>query len=73
MANESFEKALNRLEEITSILENGDTSLSDSIDLYEEGMKLVKQCSVSLESAKQKVVTLKKEFDGTISETPFEI
>lgn len=73
MTNNSFEQALGRLEEITSLLERGDASLSESIELYEEGMRLVKECSQSLENAKQKVVTLKKEFDGTISETPFEV
>ena len=50
-----FEEALNRLSEIVRILENGEASLDESITLFEEGIKLSKQCSKLLETAEQKV------------------
>jgi exodeoxyribonuclease VII small subunit len=40
----TFEEALKRLEEIVETLEKGNTPLEESMDLYEEGMKLGKSC-----------------------------
>lgn len=56
--NISFELALKRLEEIAGLLESNDTSLEDSMALFEEGIKLSKECSDILGSAKQKIITL---------------
>jgi exodeoxyribonuclease VII small subunit len=47
----SFEEALHRLESIVEKLENPDVTLEDSIKLYEEGMKLSRYCSQTLEDA----------------------
>ena len=59
-----FEEALNRLSEIVRILENGEASLDESIALFEEGIKLSKQCSTLLETAEQKVRFLQQESAG---------
>lgn len=56
--NISFEAALKRLEEIAGLLESSNTSLEDSMALFEEGIKLSKECSDILGSAKQKIITL---------------
>ena len=50
-----FEEAIQRLSEIVRSLENSDVTLDDSIALFEEGMKLSKQCTEILEKAEQKV------------------
>ena len=50
---------LNRLEEITRSLENGECSLEDAITLYEEGKKLADECSDTLKTAKQKIEVVK--------------
>ena len=50
-----FEKAMERLEEINDILENGKLKLDESISLYEEATKLSKICYKKLDEAKQKV------------------
>jgi len=73
MAEKSFEKAMQRLEEITQNLENGDLSLEDSIDVFEEGMKLAKFCSKKLEEAEKKVTKLVKEGEGKFSQQPFDM
>ena len=38
----SFEKAMERLEEIVNSLESGESPLDKSLSLFEEGVKLVK-------------------------------
>ncbi len=59
--NMSFEEAYKALEEIAEKLNNSDISLDEAIKLYEEGIKLSKVCSCALETAKQKIETLKNE------------
>jgi exodeoxyribonuclease VII small subunit len=59
----NFESALKRLEEIVEKMENGDAELDKSLELYEEGIRLVKICSSKLEEAKKKVQILAKDGD----------
>lgn len=54
----NFEKSIKELEEISNGLENEQISLDESIALFEKGIKLSKDCSQYLESAKQKIVML---------------
>jgi len=56
----SFEAKLNRLEEISEKLESGDIGLSESIELYEEGINLSKLCYETLKNAEVKVKELQK-------------
>ncbi|MCW9709213.1 exodeoxyribonuclease VII small subunit [Fodinibius salsisoli] len=51
----SFEKALSRLEKIVEELENESISLDESIELYEEGIALSKQCTEKLEDAELRI------------------
>ena len=51
----SFEDAMNRLEEIVRRLESGDVPLDDSLGLFEEGVKLVKQCNGMLDAVQKKI------------------
>ena len=70
--NRSFESRLQRLEEIVSALEKGDAPLADSLALFEEGTKLVGECTRELDRVEQKVVKLMKGPDGAPVELPFE-
>lgn len=54
----SFEKKLNRLEEIVHKMEAGEMSLEDSLKLFEEGVKLSRECNKELTDAEQKVKKL---------------
>ena len=47
----TFEKALERLDEIVSLLETGDAPLDKSLALFEEGVKLVRLCNEKLDAA----------------------
>ena len=54
----TFEEAMMRLEELVGKLENGETSLDESLKLFEEGTQLSKLCSRRLTDAEQKITTL---------------
>jgi exodeoxyribonuclease VII small subunit len=60
-SSDNFEDKLARLEEITTSLENSEIGLEDSIQLFEEGVKLSKECLSVLEKAELKVTKLKKD------------
>ena len=51
----NFEQQLNRLKEIVSLIQQKDLSLDKSIELYEEGAKIVKQLNEALKEAEQKI------------------
>ena len=67
----SFEENMDRLEEIVSLLEQGDAPLAASLALFEEGSALVKTCAAMLDEAEQKVVALRKGPGGEPEELPF--
>ncbi len=54
----SFEKKLNRLEEIIQKMEGGELALDESLKLFEEGVKLSRECNKELSEAEQKVKLL---------------
>lgn len=58
-----FEKKLNRLEEIVSKMEKGDLALDESLKLFEEGVKLSRDCHGQLNKAETQVKKLMG-FDG---------
>jgi exodeoxyribonuclease VII small subunit len=53
-----FEKKLGRLEEIVQKMEKGDSSLEDNLKLFEEGIKLSRECHTRLNEAEAKVKKL---------------
>ena len=61
--NISFEEALGRLEEIVKVLENGTAELDKSLDMFEEGISLVKLCTGKLDEAEQRIALLTKNSD----------
>ena len=56
--NTDFEKAIEELEKIVSQIESGEVSLDESIKLFERGMELTGICRKTLDTARQKIVTL---------------
>lgn len=57
----TFEEMMNKLEEISQDLENGELTLDESMEKFEEGMKLSKKCSEVLENAEKKIKILIKD------------
>lgn len=63
--NLSFEEALKTLENLVKELESGTLSLEDSVNKYNEGIRLAKYCHDLLKNAENVVVKLVKE-DGIV-------
>ena len=59
-----FEAALQRLEQIVQKLEKGDLPLEESLQLYEDGIRLSRLCHGKLEEAEGKVEMLLKDARG---------
>ncbi len=53
-----FEKKLGRLEEIVQKMEKGDLALDESLKLFEEGVKLSRECQTRLNEAEAQVKQL---------------
>ncbi len=69
--NQSFEKALERLEQIVTEMEGGKLSLEKMISHFEEGSKLVKFCSGKLNEVEKKIEQLLTK-DGQVTTVPFD-
>ena len=54
----SFEQALAELEQILRDLEDGTTTLEESLARYERGVGLLKTCYAQLQAAEQKISLL---------------
>lgn len=65
----SFEETLKRLEAIVESLEGGSVSLDRALELYEEGIKLSRECADKLKSAEQRIRKLTKEAGGQFALT----
>ncbi len=68
----SLEKSLARIDEITKLLDAGSACLEESLKLYEEGIMLVRKCSVLLSDAERKITELKAA-GGEVTAAPFEL
>jgi exodeoxyribonuclease VII small subunit len=64
MAEEKFEEALERLEEIVKKMESGDLTLDESLKAFEEGIRLSRLCAQRIDEAERRVEILLKTQDG---------
>ena len=64
----SFEDAMRQLEEIVAALENGSTSLDESIALVRRGQELAASCDETLKQAELTLSTLVATSDGELVE-----
>jgi len=71
MAEKTFESQMERLEEIVRQLEKGESSLNESIKLFEEGAKLSANLEKILDRAENKVMIMRESVDGELKEEPF--
>lgn len=54
----SLEESFAQLETIIEQMQQGDMTLEDSFKKYEEGMKLIKNCSNSIDRVEKKLIIL---------------
>jgi exodeoxyribonuclease VII small subunit len=60
----TFEKAMQRLEEVVAVLEGGDLPLDQAMESYQEGVALVRTCRERLSSAELVVRRLTEDAAG---------
>jgi exodeoxyribonuclease VII small subunit len=58
---ETYETKIEQLKKIIEKIEDGNTSLDESMRLYEQGAALVKQCEGMLAEAEVKITTLSRD------------
>jgi exodeoxyribonuclease VII small subunit len=68
----SFEASLEALEEIVHQLENGDLPLEKSLELFEDGIRLSRQCQERLNQAERRIEVLLRDNQGRPVVSEFE-
>jgi exodeoxyribonuclease VII small subunit len=61
---QTFETSLKELEKIVRRLEEGDSSLEESLKLFEDGVKLSRECQERLNQAERRIEVLLKDENG---------
>ena len=64
----NFEETIKKLELIANELETGNLNLDESVEKFEEGMKLSKECTKMLDDAEKRISILIKKDDGIVEE-----
>jgi exodeoxyribonuclease VII small subunit len=68
----TFEASLEALEEIVQQLEGGDLPLEKSLELFEDGIRLSRQCQERLNQAERRIEILLRDNQGRPVVTEFE-
>lgn len=69
--NATFEKNMQRLEQIVKLMEQGDVSLEDSMKLFQEGTQLVENCGKLLDEAELQIKKIVPDANGEPQEVSF--
>jgi exodeoxyribonuclease VII, small subunit len=64
MKSQTFESSLANLEKIVRRLEEGDMPLEESLKLFEEGVRLSRECQERLNQAERRIEVLLRDADG---------
>ena len=67
----TFEQNLKMLEDIVLGLQKGDLPLDKSLELFEQGVGLVKECQNKLKKAERKVQVLIEDNQGNVEYSDF--
>ena len=67
----TFEASLAELEQIVGKLESGDLPLEESLELFEKGIKLSRECRERLTKAERRIEILMKDSNGEIGAEEF--
>ena len=68
----NFEASLTSLEQLIEQMESGDLSLEESLQAFEKGIALTRQCQTALRDAEQKVQKLIRKGDE-LHQAPFDV
>ncbi len=67
----TFEENITRLEQIIESLEKGEAPLEECLSLFEDGVRISKECMTMLDKAEQKIKLLTVSENGDYSESDF--
>ncbi|MFZ5640768.1 MAG: exodeoxyribonuclease VII small subunit [Bacillota bacterium] len=73
MTDKTFEQAMADLEKIVRLLEDGNISLDNALQKFEEGIGLARICSEKLAQAEKKIDLLITSADGSILLESFQL
>src|SRR5215217_6191330 len=62
--NQTFESSLGELEKIVRKLERGDLPLEESLKLFEDGVRLSRECQERLNQAERRIEVLLRDGEG---------
>ena len=68
----TFEASLEALEQIVQQLESGDLALEKSLELFEQGIRLSRECQDRLSQAERRIEILLRDNQGRTVVAPFE-
>src|SRR6201986_2715409 len=68
----NFEAQLASLERIVREFERGDLPLEQSLELFEQGVRLSRECQERLNEAERRIEVLLRSGDGSTIAVPFE-
>jgi exodeoxyribonuclease VII small subunit len=68
----TFEASLEALEHIVRELEHGDLPLEKSLELFEQGIRLSRECQERLSQAERRIEVLLRDSQGRPMVAPFE-
>jgi exodeoxyribonuclease VII small subunit len=71
MQEPTFEGSLKRLEEIVAQLEGNKLDLEQSLEIFEEGVKLVRFCASRLDEAERRIEMLLTDKEGRLQAESF--
>ena len=60
----SFEKSIDKLEDLIEQIESGEIGLEQAIAQYEQGQALIKRCQGILDKAERRIAELTQDADG---------
>ena len=62
----SIEEAFQELDQILKEMESPELSLSDSMNLYKKGVRLLDKCNQTLDKTEKEIIVLQEGQNGTI-------
>ena len=69
----TFEQSLTELESVVDRLELGDMQLEESLELFERGVTLIRDCRTRLTSAERKIEELTESMNGDLETTELDL
>lgn len=71
MKTMTYEAAMAELKKLCDMLESGDLTLDESLEIYAKAVELIKLCNKKLQDTHKQMTVLVENFEGEMKEVPF--